>query len=615
MIIPRPHWLWVLVVGVLAMDAPPVACADPAAESPWPAAVPNFIAPTPGEHPRLFFRKADLPQIKARAATPEGKAIVARLRFLLDGKNGDTFPTIFNTNPPVNGGAKGAGTLPIGAFTIGHGPGYAMLYQLTGEQKYADLAKLSLEKMFSGTPDRDERYTWTSPGAGLRTGMLMTCVAMTYDLAYDGWDDGFRRKVVDEIQDYKHVCVNAGGWEGGKDGLTFEKLVNPYYPPGSNHYGSLIGGAATAILAIKGDPGAGDKRLEKLQADVEKNIITVLTKGFGDHGFFAEGPGPSHMAANPALVPALQAMKIAGGKDFISPRPNGQWLSLRWAFEIIPDKEGHPFYPCRNPSSYGTERVKRDGTSDGGEFCQGFGAVPADALPALAWTYDKFVAAAEKSEYPDRFPEGVGDGKSYDALTYPHRAVFSLINFPIGVIPKNPGDILGRSYRDEIHGYLAFRNRWQDADDCLVTAYLKTGPSGFIRNNDVGIRIWGLGMRTRFPVPVTGRTSVYETHADGSGVFSIETAAGVCSVYVDLSNASGAPCLVAMTAPNLKPIQKTEKSGNASAKTTTITAGGRTWIVMTLQKGEEPAANAAGDAITVGGQTLSFDGKRLTAAK
>lgn len=51
-----------------------------------------------------------------------------------DGKDGDTFPTTFNTNPPVNTGAKGSGTPPLGAYTIGHGLGYAMLYQLTGEQ-------------------------------------------------------------------------------------------------------------------------------------------------------------------------------------------------------------------------------------------------------------------------------------------------------------------------------------------------------------------------------------------------------------------------------------------------------------------------------------------------
>jgi len=34
-------------------------------------------------HPRLFFKKSDLPEIRRRAATPEGKIIVAKLHELL----------------------------------------------------------------------------------------------------------------------------------------------------------------------------------------------------------------------------------------------------------------------------------------------------------------------------------------------------------------------------------------------------------------------------------------------------------------------------------------------------------------------------------------------------
>ena len=47
------------------------------------AANQNERDPQPGEHPRLFFRKADLAMIRQRADTPEGKAIVARLRETL----------------------------------------------------------------------------------------------------------------------------------------------------------------------------------------------------------------------------------------------------------------------------------------------------------------------------------------------------------------------------------------------------------------------------------------------------------------------------------------------------------------------------------------------------
>src|SRR5438045_145525 len=89
------------------------------AETPWPADVSGWVKPTPGEHPRLLFRKADLPELKKRAGTPQGKAILKRLRFLLDGKNGDT---LLPPDQPAQ---------TPGRFTIGHTAGYGLLYQLT----------------------------------------------------------------------------------------------------------------------------------------------------------------------------------------------------------------------------------------------------------------------------------------------------------------------------------------------------------------------------------------------------------------------------------------------------------------------------------------------------
>jgi hypothetical protein len=492
---------------------------------------------------------------------------------------------------------------------MGHPAGYAFLYQLTGDKRYAGLAQQALEMLLAGTPDRDERYTWTSPGAGLRTGMLLTAVALAYDLAHDGWDEAFRKRVVDEIQNYKHVCVSDGGWEGGKEGLDFAHIANPYYPPGSNHYGALLGGAATALLAIKGDPGADNARLEKLLGDVEKNILKELTQGFGDHGCFAEGPGPSHMAANTSLVTALQTMKTAGGKDFISPRSNGRWLTMRWAFELVLGKDGKAYYPCRNSSTYGGEHPGRAGTSDGGEFCQGFGAVAPEDVPALLWTYKNVVEPGEAQEFKQWLPNGE---KSYDALVYPQRAVLALVNWPLGVQPQNPAEVLGHSYGDSIHGYLAFRNQWKDADDIIVTAYLRSGPHGFIRFNDTSIQVCGLGLRTRIPVSTTGKLAACEPKPDGSGAFLVETAKGPLSVLVDFSGSCGAPCLVALCGPNLDTGknraegEQREKGSDVSSKTTTLAVAPNSFLVLTLQKGAAPQPKVAGDKIVVGAQTLNF---------
>ncbi len=78
----------------------------------WTTNVKGWTSLETGEHPRLVFRKADLPRIRKRAESPEGKVMLARLKKLLDGK-----------------------------FTLWHPSGYGLLYRLTGDKKYASKAK------------------------------------------------------------------------------------------------------------------------------------------------------------------------------------------------------------------------------------------------------------------------------------------------------------------------------------------------------------------------------------------------------------------------------------------------------------------------------------------
>ena len=41
--------------------------------------VKNFVPVQPGEHPRILFRKHELPALRARAKTPLGKAALAKM--------------------------------------------------------------------------------------------------------------------------------------------------------------------------------------------------------------------------------------------------------------------------------------------------------------------------------------------------------------------------------------------------------------------------------------------------------------------------------------------------------------------------------------------------------
>ncbi len=107
-------------------------------DRPWYAQVKGFEPPNSGEHPRLLFRRCDLPALRKKAQTTEGKAILERLRFLLDGKDGESMPTVFRPIRQASGvgGAKNKVPDKPGIYTMSHVAGYGLLYQLTGDKKY-----------------------------------------------------------------------------------------------------------------------------------------------------------------------------------------------------------------------------------------------------------------------------------------------------------------------------------------------------------------------------------------------------------------------------------------------------------------------------------------------
>lgn len=624
------------------------------ADEPWPAPVTGFVEPVAGEHPRLFFRKADLPELRRRATeTAEGRAIVARLRELL-GNNGEALPSVWNPNYPINISPKGRDALPVGAFTMSHAAGYGMLYQLSGEKKYAELARQCLERMFDpkrhrviaeviqkdrpkqwtpkgerfagkqssevvieyGEPDRDERYTWTHPGAPLRVGPMMAWVALAYDLCYDGWDETFRRRVVKEILDYDHLPVDYDQYaEGHKGRVTMDKLVNCSYPPESNHFGAYIGGAGIALLAVRHDAGADEARVAAWLETIEKQSLRVMTAGFGDHGFFAEGHGPSHMAANTAFVPFLQAARVSWGKDLITPRPNGQWLTLRWAMEVIPGDE-KPWYPNYHPGPYGPDYVAQGGLSDGGEWSQGFGALAnEDQRAAMLWMY---LRAIEPQQPLVR----------YDAWLYPHRAVLALINWPIGVEPKNPGEVLGHVDVDQYMGHYMFRKQWQNADDTYFTFFLNPlAKHGYVKGPRGGnFAFYGYGIRCHWSQKVSEprKQTYFQAWPDGSGVLSFEHGVPpkVTSIAVDYTEKSGAEAVVVFANPWFTPEDRTQQNwrsllprkspdGKAALSFQDIEVGGVPMFLMILHRGEAPKAVAEHNTLRLGAQTYRFDSSKL----
>lgn len=555
----------------------------------WPAPVPGFTAPAAGEHPRLLFRTADLPALRAKAQTPEGKAILARLRSLLGG-DGEAYTTVKSpANKPYSMGDKAwlVDQRP-GCLTMGHAAGYGLLYQVTGEAKYAQNGLKAFEDYMAGVRDRDDRYALVNPGGELRTGASWGSIALGYDLCASGWSEA----------DRKRAAAALAGAKG--DNFDLQKVVTkPKYGPAKNHTGGIVSSGIVAA-ALLGDPGAEAVQAGWLDANFDQ-VTGMFTKGFGDGGWYAEGQGASHVSSNTMLCTWLKASKVACGKDFITPRPNAQWLTLRWVFELIPI-DGAAQYPLRSAadSSYGTDVFERDGISHGGQFAEGFGAVEAKYLPALLWVYrntlepyehDKRVWA--KTADPTVYL-GTGE-KSWDCFIYPHKAVQAFINWPIGIEPANPATVMPRVMRDSIHGYYGVRSGWKDGDDCLMTALLGCGPKDGYTPKDFPVIVWGFGRKFTLGRFTAASAGDWKPKADGSGmVLAVEGKV----LAADVSGASGCPMLIVTAG--------IDGSGDGKIlHSVPVEVGELKLTIHTLANGPHPAVKAEGATITVGGQTVT----------
>ena len=567
-------------------------------------AVPGFVAPQPGEHPRLFFRRNDLPSLRARAQTPEGKQIITLLKRSLGG--GEAMPTQYSAAVKAN---DDSGPIGFGAYSLWHGSGFGLLWQITGEKRYADLGRQCVEKALAGQYDSDSRYAFINPRALLRAGPAFGAMAMAYDLCYDGWDEEFRRMVATQIMTVKFPSTPDGS-------LLFQQLaLKPMLKPQSNHWGLQVGGAGLAALALRGDPGVDHVLIENYLASIEHNLIKQLQSGYGEDGYFYEHEGPGQINSTLSLIPFLQALRVADGKDYVSAvKPNARWITLRWTMELLPSADGSVSFPCNAGASragYGGQFFERGGGHFAGQFGQGFGVIPPRFAPAMLWVYQHLVEPGEQSLYAIK-QEGPGtdavtwavenkptkgrllpNEKSYDCLSYPQRAVLSFVNWPVAIKPENPETVMPKFIEDPVMGHYVMRNRWQDANDIIVTALLGA-------RDDKGLKrlvVWGLGQRLDFGSFKRATPTFTRGSADGSGIVCAKDFA----FAVDFSKASGADALLVLVG--------TAATGSVTgdrAKSTTVSAGGNSITIVTLQTGDPPQVAVAGDDVVVGKQIISY---------
>ncbi len=574
---------------VLGLAAFAPAVRGQAEEAAWPSPVEGFQAPEPGEHPRLLFRRADLPALRERARTPEGQAILRRLREVLNGDDGRTLPGNMGRGTPT---AEEFFPQDVGGtFSISHVAGYGLLYQVTGDRHYADLGRRAMEAALAGARGGDNRYSFRNPSGPLRAGPSLGWYALGYDLCYDGWDEAFRRQVATAIATYD---------EGSN--MSLPALVRgARLHPRSNHWGMQVGGGAMALLAVMDDPGVDMERLRPLFEVSRRSMIRNLTEGFGDGLYFAEGDGTITMSSHIVFLPALQAWRTAGGQDFITPRPNAQWASLRWLLGTVVH-EGRPHFHSRD--GYAHNVWQRHSISGGGYFGIGFGVATEPQQAAWRWAYQRFF-----------LDHDLTSGTPYDtAGQLPHHSVLAFVNWPLDIEPVNPAQVIPRAAADRAYGYAMFRNRWQDENDIVITvlAQRARGHTNAAEIGPVWITANAAGERWRLhPRHATtalrdrpdaswgrmeGEIRHFAVSRDGSAVL---TTADGTSLAVDFSGNAGVEGMLVMTGPG------------APDDATSVTVGGRPFRFLFLDPGADPAPRVEGDRAVVGRQAVSLQDGNL----
>jgi hypothetical protein len=562
-------------------------------DRPWSVEVKGFKPVQPGEHPRLFFRQEDLPELRRRAATPEGQRIVKRLRQLLNGSDGETMPVLYNPARLAYG--KNDFKAAPGAYSIASAAGFGFLYQLSGETKYAGLARQCVEKGWQGQRDFDDRYAWVAPGGELRAGPSIAWTAVAYDLCYDAWDRAFRTKAALAIQNY--ADTRGGEWNN-PEAITLRKMVlQPKQGPGSNHFGAVCGGCGLAVLAIKDDPGADAQLLAKYLGVLQQQAVRHLSAGWGDGGYYNEGWGASQVGTQGAFLCFLQSLKVAAGHDYLNvDRPNASYVTMvPRALMLLGPPAVYP-YRSNMGDTYGSAdfHSERAGFSHGGHFCEGFGAIADKYKPGFLWVYNHVVA-------PD--PQ---DRDCDTPSLYAFRPMLALVNWPTfsGIKERNPLEAVPRVTRDHHYDYFVFRNHWQDAND-IVTTVLIQQPDGTRPRN---LMVWGLGTRNELGEPPRNvSVTHFQGGKDGSGTLSTADWA----MAVDYSGASEAEALVVTVGPAAKggrPVTDATK-----ARQTTFDSNGKTFTVLTLSRdGKHPQPRLDGKRLAVGRQAITYENGKLS---
>jgi hypothetical protein len=319
----------------------------------WPKPIANHQPVKPRDHPRLIFRRDEVPTLREKAKTPAGQAILARLNQQLKEK------------------VYYEGYVPNGGY---HAAGHCFLSLLNDDKQAAETAWVHIEKSME------------EPGRRIfEQGPIVAGVAIAYDLCYNSWSKERLRTVTRWL---------AGKilWLTNGDTPTRGWNSNPW----SNWSARARSAAGLASLAILDEPDEFFFRridVRRFSKIAERNIQRYLMTAVGDRAFGTEG---DHYTTEPwvlSLLAYLQAYRNVVGKDLVE-GSSAEWFLPHYLTRIL-ERDGELDVP-----TYG--RSRRFG--GGSIFTLGMGTVSERFLPGVMWLFRRHLGMEGDKTFGISFP-------------------------------------------------------------------------------------------------------------------------------------------------------------------------------------------------------------------
>ncbi len=433
-----------------------------------------------GEHPRVLFRKHELPALKQRLASPLGQAYLALAK---DWR-----------------AARGDSDI----ISLG------MLYQLTGDKAWADETRKVVEGFQSDVNPK--------PAGSGSTGHRFVATAIAYDLCFDAWDEPFRGKVAADLL----AAVQEA-----------QERLHPghaNYHPCSNYYGPGHGSAGIAGLAIWGDKGpkpfdppapapaaapatspaeeaarkewldtanevhkfqreqwardcqfwqanGGVDPVKILNAEMSRwRIYQHYRLGIGDGGFQAETGSYALIGSWYPLVYAQMHRRVFGWD--VSTHPDVNLLMPRRMMQVIFQADGKQFF----------QKINSIAGFDVSWAAAAYPIAPDTYKPALLWAWN--------------WATGVTDCAAGDAKLFGRKGekapglamAHTFLHYPLNGKPVPPSESMPLTWQCPDFGFYCMRSGWQNNDEFVGQVFAKAKPvMGWNHGNAGSFSLIGLG--------------------------------------------------------------------------------------------------------------------------